>query len=243
MSNLEDSNDSYLGETLNYAGFIKPPTDDSMGFTKGGTKGELAANINGINDYVGLLISGDSKASKRVSKDGENIPLGGKYFMKTILKCKDVDSGSEVDRYVYMNNVPTGRLPFTTGTETSYKGIVPGMMGNIEKMSPFEMIDELFSSSVPKCKKVSLEIVSNTSNSGEEKTRHVSVDDLQTLLDRKEHINSYTDEVAFSQNELNSWKEGFENQLALDSRLTDMYFVSLLMLSFYIFYCIIRNHY
>lgn len=243
MSNLEDSDDSYLGESLNYAGFIRPPTDSTMQFTDGGKRKELAHNINGINAYIDLLISGDSKASKRMSQDGKYLPLGGKYFMKTILKCKDVDSGSEVDRYVYMNNVPTGRLPFTTGTETSYKGIVPGMMGNIEKMSPFEMIDELFSSSVPKCKKVSLEIVSNTSDSGQEKARHVSLDDLQTILDRKEHINSYTDEVAFSQNELNNWKEGFENQFALDSRLTDMYFISLLMLSFYIFYCIIRNHY
>lgn len=239
MSNEE--NDTYLGEMLNYAGFIRPPTDPAMKFTDGGKRKELAHNINGITAYVDLLISGDSKASKRVSEDGENLPLGGKYFMKTILKCKDVDSGSEVNRYVYMNNVPTGRLPFTVGTETSYKGIVPGMMGNIEKMSPFEMVDELFSSAVPKCKKVSLEIVSNTSDSGKEKARHVSLDDLQTLLDRNEHINSYTDEAAFTQNELNSWKEGFQNPFAFDSHLTDMYFLTILLLSFYIFYCLMRN--
>jgi hypothetical protein len=239
MGDLDD--DTYLGEMLNYAGFIRPPTDPVMKFTEGGTRKELAHNINGITSYVDLLISGESKASKRVSEDGKNLPIGGKYFMKTILKCKDVDSGSEVDRYVYMNNIPTGRLPFTVGTETSYKGIVPGMMGNIEKMSPFEMIDEMFSSSVPKCKKVSLEVVSNTSDSGQEKTRNVSLDNLQSLLNRNEHINSYTDDASYSQNELNSWKEGFENPFEFDSHLTDMYFLTILMLSFYILYCLLRN--
>jgi hypothetical protein len=238
---IDEKEDTYLGEMLNYASFIRPPTDPAMKFTDGGKRKELAHNINGITAYVDLLISGDSKASKRVSEDGKYLPLGGKYFMKTILKCKDVDSGNEVDRYVYMNNIPTGRLPFTTGTETSYKGIVPGMMGNVEKMSPFEMIDELFSSSVPKCKKVNLEIVSNTSDKGQEKARHVSLDDLETLLERKEHINSYTNDAAYSLSELNSWKEGFENILTYNNRMTDMYFLSLLLISFYIFYCIMRN--
>ena len=73
------------------------------------------------------------------------------------------------------------------------------------------------------------------------KARHVSLDDLQTLLDRNEHINSYTDEAAFSQSELNSWKEGFQNPFAFDSHLTDMYFLTILLLSFYIFYCLMRN--
>ena len=246
----DNGNVSFFGERLNYPTFIIPPTDPKMEFTSGGKAQDLAANINGMTAYVGLLIEGGTKASLRKNEEGKNLPIGGKYFMKTILKCKDVDTCQEVDRYVYMNNVPTGRIPFTKDTETSYKGIVPGIFGNLEKLAPFDMIDGLFSSAIPKCKKVDLQIVLNDNDKGETMARHVSLDDLETLLERKEHINDIFGDKAFTKEDLEEWKkackmidntETFTNQFVFDHNITDMYFLSILLLLFYIFYCLIRN--
>ena len=253
-SESDNGNVSFFGERYNYPTFILPPTHPKMQFTEGGRAKDLAKNINGITSYVDLLISGDSKASLRKNEDGENLPLGGKYFMKTILKCKDVDTCQEVDRYVYMNNVPTGRIPFTKDTKTSYRGIVPGMLGNLEKMSPFDMIDKLFQPAIPKCKKVDLQVVLNDNDEGETMARHVSLDDLETLLERNEHTNDIFDDKAFTKEELAEWKkacnkinvdsiDGFTNHFVSDNNLTDMYFLTILLLLFYIFYCLIRNRF
>ena len=157
----EDKDVSMIDPAYPYTAMIRPPTDQLMEFSERGTKSALANNIRGIISYVGAMTYGNTRASNVVSPNGSFLPLGGKNFMKTLLKCRDIDTGDTVNRYVYMNNVPTGRIPFMDGTETNFRGLVPGMVGNLERMSPLNAISRMFESSVPPCKKVRLQVVND----------------------------------------------------------------------------------
>jgi glutaredoxin len=77
-------------------------------------------------------ISGQSKA-QTVG------PLGNKYFMDTGNSCTATD-GSTQDRYVFVNNIPSGRIPFISsamGTDmTQFEGLVPGVLEDLAAMDP-----------------------------------------------------------------------------------------------------------
>ncbi len=102
-----------LGPTYPYYKNIKTPSD--IGMSDRGTIQQMAKDINGLIQYVELLVTGDSKAS------ATGQPLGNKFFLKTGAKCAAIDSCTDsndpstcqkVDRYIYVNNVPQGNIPF-----------------------------------------------------------------------------------------------------------------------------------
>lgn len=102
-----------------YEKYIKTPS--SIGVSSKGTLDALGKDIDGITAYVDVLMSGKSKAqmSKR---------LGNKYFMNTSTTC-NTDQGETVDRYVFVNNIPTGKI-------ANYQGLVPGILENVTEMNP-----------------------------------------------------------------------------------------------------------
>lgn len=209
---------TYLGESYNYAGNIYGTGDEEMSMSS--DPNDVSNDIAGMIAYVDVLVSGDSKASKKRYK-GKPLPLGNKYFVKTLMKCKDIDTKEEVDRKLYVNNVPTGRIPFTIGTKTNMKGLVPGILGNVEKMAPFDALSEIFSSSVPPCKKVPLEVIDNSNNLNKTQTHHVSLDDLVDLYNKEEHIMS-NNEPSFSKTELQSWLKKAKHSSKKIERFTTM---------------------
>ena len=98
----------------------------------------MAKNVEGLIEYVELLVTGDSKAS------ATGKPLGNKFFLKTGGKCAAIDSCSDpndastcekVDRYIYVDNVPEGNIPFISSglgvNFSDFKGLIPGAMGNL----------------------------------------------------------------------------------------------------------------
>jgi hypothetical protein len=107
-----------FGEPYDYAKNIRSPSE--IGMSDKGTIPQLGRNVNGFMAYQELLVSGKSKASVT------NQPLGNKFFVNTGAQCnaKDTctkdDSGietcSETNRYIYINNVPSGRIPFLSGS-------------------------------------------------------------------------------------------------------------------------------
>jgi hypothetical protein len=86
-----------LGPTYPYQNNIKSPSE--IGMSDKGTIKQMGKNIDGLIDYVELLVTGKSKASATGG------PLGNKFFLKTGGKCVDVATDNEVDRYIYINNV------------------------------------------------------------------------------------------------------------------------------------------
>jgi len=124
---MSDSN------TYPYSKYILPPymlgASSSPGITP------LKNDVKALIAYVEVLVSGNSNA-QGVS------PLGNAYFMDTGGKCKD-STGAEQTRYVYINNIPDGNIPFISsamGTNmASFKGLVPGVLGDISYINPAKL--------------------------------------------------------------------------------------------------------
>ena len=121
-----------LGPDYQYWKQIKSPSE--MGITTDGSISAIASDVAGLINYVELLVTGTGGASRTGG------PLGDKFFLKTAATCKDKASGEIVDRYIYVNNVPNGNIPFITGASgmnfSTFEGLVPGTLGNLYAMNP-----------------------------------------------------------------------------------------------------------
>lgn len=133
---------SLAGKDFNYTSAIRTPKE--LGMSPSGNMNALAKDIAGLINYTEVLVSGTGRAIKG--------KLGNQYFLKTLAKCKL--NGREVDRYLYINNVPTGNIKIggvsITGGRSAMRGLVPGMMENIGKINPLSMFQAL-SEGTPEC--------------------------------------------------------------------------------------------
>lgn len=176
---LKDANsvqEKYLGPPYPYWKNIKNPAE--IGMSDRGTLSALAKDVDGLVQYVEVLVTGDSGASKT------GRPLGNKFFLNVGGKCIGKDTNKEEDRYVYINNVPQGNVPFiSSGLGTNFKsfrGLIPGTMSNLNRLNPFAMMQAFMSGSTPPCQKVTLETI-NTNNDRSNETHYVSTVDLQNM--------------------------------------------------------------
>ena len=71
---VENVQKDYLGPTYLYHKQIKSPAE--IGMSPNGDMASLSKDIGGITNYISLLVSGQSRASKTGG------PLGNKFFLK-----------------------------------------------------------------------------------------------------------------------------------------------------------------
>jgi len=165
-----------LGPAYPYYKNIKSPSQ--IGMSDKGSISALASDINGLIQYVEVLVTGNSKAS---STGG---PLGNKFFLKTGAKCKDITTGNQVDRYIYIDNVPAGNIPFISqglGVNFSeYKGLIPGAMGNLNALNPFAITQAFLAGSVPDCQELTMETIS-VDNVKSTETNYVTLVDIKNM--------------------------------------------------------------
>lgn len=168
--------EKYLGPDYPYYKYIKLP--DEIGMSSKGDLNTLGKDIDGLVAYVELLVSGDSKAS---STGG---PLGNKYFLKTGAKCTNTDTGDLVDRYVYVDNVPAGNIPFISqGLDvnfTEFRGLIPGVMSNMNAFNPFTIMQSFLEGSNPDCQEITMETIDVNNNKSNE-TNFVTKVDISNL--------------------------------------------------------------
>ena len=143
MSGKKKKGGSQLtGIDFNYSSAIRTPSE--LGMSSSGNMDALAADIAGLINYTEVLVSGTGRAIKG--------KLGNQYFLKTLAKCNL--AGRETDRYLYIDNVPSGNVSFggvsLTGGRSSLRGLVPGMIENIGKINPLSMF-QAFSEGTPDC--------------------------------------------------------------------------------------------
>jgi len=154
--------------TYPYSSYILSP--DKLGASP--NPKALGNDVKALAAYVQVLVSGRSKAQK-VN------PLGNKYFMDTGGKCKD-DAGVEQTRYVYINNVPDGNIPFISSamgeTMSSFQGLVPGMLGNMAYINPAKLFNA-FAPETP-CQKIKMPI-RDISNNTTEQEKYVNNSDIK----------------------------------------------------------------
>jgi hypothetical protein len=229
-----------LGPTYPYYKNIKSPSE--IGMSDKGTIKQMGKNIDGLIQYVELLVTGDSKAS------ANGKPLGNKFFLQTGAKCtatdkctdeNDASTCEKVDRFIYVNNVPQGNIPFISSglgvNFSEFRGLIPGAMGNMNVLNPFAIMGSFLSGSNPPCQEVTLETIDSNNNSSSE-TNYVTLVDIRTMNpcsfpDKKNPVTGV------------SCKESFKTGVAKDATpvlnedpMDQLYFASLAAVGIYILY-------
>lgn len=175
---------SFLGPTHNYAKEIRSPQELDM--APDGTMDAMAKNVSGIIAYTDVLVSGDSKAQHNSEFNkpcdpgsGDNCsPLGNSFYLETPGQCKD-SQGKLHKRYMYINNKPTGSIPFIsdmTGKNTpGLRGLIPGAIENLGHINPVGMFSAFLQGTNPKCSKLELKVTNGQAG------KYVADADIATL--------------------------------------------------------------
>jgi hypothetical protein len=174
-----------LGPTYPYYKNIKTPTE--IGMSDKGTLQQMGKDIDGLIQYVELLVTGDSKASTTGG------PLGNKFFLKTGAKCAAIDKCTDkndestceqTDRFIYVNNVPSGNIPFISNglgvNFSEFKGLIPGSMGNLNVLNPFAIMRAFLSGSTPPCQEITMQTIDINNNKSSE-SHYVTLADIQNM--------------------------------------------------------------
>jgi len=232
-----------LGPTYPYYKNIKTPSQ--IGMSDKGSIQQMAKDIEGLISYVELLVTGKSKAS---STGG---PLGNKFFLKTGAKCaaldkcsdnNDVKTCEKVDRYIYVDNVPVGNIPFiSSGLDVNFsefKGLIPGAMGNLNVLNPFAIMRAFLSGSTPPCQQLTMETI-DINNQRSAETHYVTLTDINSMdpCIFSNGRNPTTGQIC---------REAFENNstaLLPNDTLDQIYIGSLAILSLYILYKCMEKSY
>ena len=155
---------SLLGPDYPYYKYIKAPSD--IGMSDKGSLKQMGKNIDGLIDYVEVLVSGKSKASTT----GQ--PLGNKFFLKTGGKCMDTSTEQEVDRYIYINNVPMGNIPFLSSgvgvNFSEFRGLIPGTISNLNAFNPMALMRGFLEGSKPDCQEITMQTIDIYNNKSTE---------------------------------------------------------------------------
>ena len=149
---------NFLGEDFDYIGAFNNPRDCSPGPCMGESGGKIMDNLKGTLKYGNaLLFHSDSDDLRRVQKNPG--VLGNKYFINSGIDCKTPE-GDTVSRHIYVDNRPTGNIPFINqlvGDGGLPKGLIPGLLSNVERLNPVKLLSALVPEvgDAAKCKAVS----------------------------------------------------------------------------------------
>jgi len=231
LNDVEQLEQDLLGPDYNYSAQIKTP--DELGMGSSGSLSTITNNIKGLVDYTEVLISGTGSGTKTRG------PLGDKFFLETGAKCKDTKTGDSVTRSVYISNVPDGSIPFITqglgGVRlTAFRGLVPGMLTNMNNINPMQIIQSFMSGTNPECQMITMETIDNN-NRKKNETGYITNTDIRgispCLFPNKQ--NPITG---------NKCKEGFKiidfnnNNSMPDDTLINIYYSALGLLGVYILF-------
>jgi len=245
LTDVNGVQERLLGPTYPYYKNIKTPRDIGMGDE--GSIRQMAKDIDGLIQYVELLVTGNGGAS---STGG---PLGNKFFLQTGGKCaainkcsnpNDVKTCQQVDRYIYVNNVPVGNIPFISSglgvNFSEFKGLIPGAMGNLNVLNPFAIMRAFMSGSTPPCQEITMQTIDVNNNKSSE-THYVTMADIRsmdpcTFPNRKNPVTGA------------NCRETFQNSISNDTSpvlpehpLDQVYFASLAMIGIYILYRVMEK--
>ena len=176
LTDAKGVEEKLMGPSYPYYKNIKSPSE--IGMSSKGSLTTLGKDIDGLIQYVELLVSGNSKASKTGG------PLGNQFFLQTGAKCMDQATQRQVDRFIYVNNVPVGNIPFISSglgvNFSEFKGLIPGTMGNLNALNPFTIMQAFMSGSTPPCQEITMQTIDVNNNKSSE-THFVTLVDIQNM--------------------------------------------------------------
>ena len=156
-----------------YPYFVSTPFEANTGMKiDGNDLGNLqtiGGNMGAILEYIEILTMGEtsvSKANNIQCSYGSNgtcigypsnkggAPLGNAYFYDTSFQCTD-STGQKQNVSMYVNNIPTGHIPFMPGGGV-LKGLIPGILENVFNLNPQDIISAFEVNSDTSCVEVFL---------------------------------------------------------------------------------------
>lgn len=245
LTNAQSVENDLLGPTYPYYKNIKTPSQ--IGMSSAGSIQQMSKDINGLIQYVELLVTGNSQASATGG------PLGNKFFLKTGAKCAAIDKCTDpnnystcqqTDRYIYINNVPVGNIPFISSglgvNFSEFKGLIPGAMGNLNALNPFGLMRAFLSGATPPCQPITMQTIDVNNNKSSE-TNYVTLVDIQnmdpcTFSNGKNPVTGATCKESFQ----TGVSKGASPVMSEDP-LDQLYFASLGMIGIYMLYRIMEK--
>jgi len=226
LGNLEKS---LLGPDYKYYEQINTPLELEYPVTGAPKTSQIVYGVKGIFDYINLLVTGRGSASKTGN------PLGDKFFLKTGATCKDIKTKKDVTRYIYINNVPDGNIPFISsglgGVDfTEFEGLIPGTLTNLGKISPLEIFQAFLAGSDPSCQDIELETIDVNNNKSTERHYLTNID-IKNLspcdfINKKNPLTKKNCREAFS---------NYDNSLSNSAEIVEyLFYISLVILFLYI---------
>jgi hypothetical protein len=233
----------FLGPDYNYYSHIRNPSE--LGMSGKGNLKALSNDIAGIMDYVEVLVSGTGPASS-------GKPLGDKFFIKTAGQCKDYKTNKLVNRSMFINNIPTKKIPIISNLSgmsfPDFRGIVPGMVENIYDINPLKMFSAFMEGNEPLCAEVKLDTVGTKESSGSGFVPIKELKDLESI--GKIPKGTVTDDMKKSLNNIENFVniiEGFgtnynyKNKTFTNSNIENIYLFSFTILLSYITYKLLHK--
>jgi len=204
-------------ETYPYTDNIKEPSQ--MGVSDAGNLDALGKDIQAIQGYVDVLMSGDSNA-QNVS------PLGNKFFMNTGNECTD-KTGVSQTRYAYINNIPDGRF--------LGKGLVSGILEDLASLNPASLFNAFSGDNT--CQEITLSTRDNANKEGTE-SRYVLDSDINTynacwFPDKRNPVNNSKCEEGMTNRRPN-------HQMPKD-RIVQFYMLGIGGITAYLFYRVLKK--
>ena len=209
-----------------------------------GTIEALGNDVNGLINYVKVLVEGKGKASTT----GQ--PLGNKFFLKTGAKCLDKNTKKEVDRYIYVNNVPDGNIPIVSqglGVNFSeFRGLIPGAISDLNVLNPYAIMQSFLSGSTPSCQKLTMQTIDNNNRKSSE-THYVTLVDIQNMdpcsfQNKTNPITKQSCRQAFQNITNNENDTSNIDQIKLPrDPIAQLYYLSLSALAIYMLYKLIEK--
>jgi hypothetical protein len=231
-----------LGPSYKYYKHVVPPS--GLGMSSEGSLDALERDASGLIDYVELLVSGTGKASTT------RMPLGDQYFLRTGAKCTDVKTGNKQTRYIYINNIPTGNIPFISeglGMDfPGFKGLIPSVLQDMGEMNPLGLFKGFMAGEAPKCQELTMFTTPSSMNKNKRmQTKFVTQSDIKEMDPCTMPLYKYINPIsgkrcreAFSMNESTSTMTEQTN----DDYIFQLYICLICSLIFYIIYRSLVRH-
>lgn len=187
--------ENLIGPSYDYASYISPPSE--LGVKSKGSISQIKTNYVAMGEYFKLILSGKSRASKEGSQfsndgniKGDGRVLGPSFFIDTFAKCNPVEKVNgnfvtnkkkKVQRSIYYNFKPTGDI-LIANAGGDLRGMFPGILSNLDMITPGKMINSVFQGGTPPCYQVRMPVFpSEGNNYAKTQVRYVSKDDLNNV--------------------------------------------------------------
>lgn len=238
-----------LGPDYPYWNNINTPSQ--IGMSSDGNLNALGKDISGLKAYVELLVSGGGDASATGG------PLGNRFFLKTGGQCNsNLDPNTDpvlTDRYIYIDNVPQGNIPFISSgmgiNFSEFKGLIPGAMSDMNVLNPFAIMQSFMEGSTPTCQAITMQTIGPTppptslpANAVGEETHFVALADIGNMdpcsfPDRKNPVTGKSCRETFESMEEDE-NSKYIKPFQMKDPIVHLYFLSLGVLAIYILYCL-----